>query len=65
MKQKKCGGKRVRWLILLRIGQLPIVVFINKIDSEKAIEYITTIGKELKTGGDCESEYIRVDLDVY
>ena len=32
MKQKKCGGKRVRWLILLRIGQLPIVVFINKID---------------------------------
>ena len=32
-------------------------------DSEKAIEYITTIGKELKTGGECESEYIRVDLD--
>ena len=35
----------------------------DQIDSEKAIEYITTIGKELKTGGDCESEYIRVDLD--
>ena len=35
----------------------------DQMDSEKAIEYITTIGKELKTGGDCESEYIRVDLD--
>ena len=35
----------------------------DQIDSEKAIEHITTIGKELKTGGDCESEYIRVDLD--
>lgn len=35
----------------------------DQIDSEKAIEYITTIGKELKTGGDCESDYIRVDLD--
>lgn len=35
----------------------------DQIDSEKAIEYITTIGKELKTGGECESEYIRVDLD--
>ena len=35
----------------------------DQMDSEKAIEYITTIGKELKTGGECESEYIRVDLD--
>lgn len=35
----------------------------DQMDSEKAIEYITTIGKELKTGGDCESDYIRVDLD--
>ena len=35
----------------------------DQMDSEKAIEHITTIGKELKTGGDCESEYIRVDLD--
>lgn len=35
----------------------------DQLDSEKAIEHIITIGKELKTGGDCESEYIRVDLD--
>ena len=35
----------------------------DQMDSEKAIDYVTTIGKELKTGGDCESEYIRVDLD--
>lgn len=35
----------------------------DQINSEKAIEYITTVGKELKTGADCETEYIRVDLD--
>ena len=35
----------------------------DQIVNDKAIEFITNIGKELKTGGDCESEYIRVDLD--
>lgn len=35
----------------------------DQIVNDKAIEFITNIGKELKTGGDCESEYIKVDLD--
>ena len=28
-----------------------------------AIEYIVNIGKELKTGADAETEYVKVDLD--
>lgn len=35
----------------------------DQIKSVKAIEYIEEIGKELKTGGECETEYIKVDLD--
>lgn len=35
----------------------------DQIISDKAIEYITTIGKELKSGADAETEYVKVDLD--
>lgn len=35
----------------------------DQIESEKVIEYITSIGKELKTGGDAESEFVKVDMD--
>ena len=35
----------------------------DQIVSNNAIEYIVGIGKELKTGGDAETEYIKVDLD--
>lgn len=35
----------------------------DQIENEKVIEYITAIGKELKTGVDAETEYIKVDMD--
>lgn len=35
----------------------------DQIENEKVIEYITTIGKELKTGADAETEYLKVDMD--
>ena len=35
----------------------------DQIQSDKAIEYIVNIGKELKTGADAETEYVKVDLD--
>lgn len=35
----------------------------DQIQSNEAIEYIVNIGKELKTGADAETEYIKVDLD--
>ena len=35
----------------------------DQIENEKVIEYITSIGKELKTGADAETEYIKVDMD--
>ncbi|MBY6932284.1 hypothetical protein [Clostridium botulinum] len=35
----------------------------DQIENEKVIEYITAIGKELKTGADAETEYIKVDMD--
>ena len=35
----------------------------DQIVNDKAIEYIINIGKELKTGADCETEYVKVDLD--
>lgn len=35
----------------------------DQIENEKVIEFITAIGKELKTGADAETEYIKVDMD--
>ena len=35
----------------------------DQIKSEKAIDYIISIGKECKTGEEAETEYIKVDLD--
>lgn len=35
----------------------------DQIESVAAIEFITKIGKELKTGADAESELIKVDMD--
>ena len=35
----------------------------DQIESNVAIEYIVNIAKERKTGGECETEYIRVDMD--
>ena len=35
----------------------------DQIENEKVIDYITTIGKELRTGEDAETEYIKVDMD--
>ena len=35
----------------------------DQIQSDKAIEYIVNIGKELKTGADAETFYVKVDLD--
>ena len=35
----------------------------DQIESDDAIEYITAIGKELKTGSACETEYVKEDLD--
>lgn len=35
----------------------------DQIEDDDAIEYIVAIGKELKTGGNCETDYIKVDLD--
>ena len=35
----------------------------DQIASDKAIEFITAIGKELKVGGDAETDYVKVDLD--
>lgn len=35
----------------------------DQIQSEKAIDYIISIGKECKTGAEAETEYIKVDLD--
>ena len=35
----------------------------DQIVSDEAIEYITTIGKELKSGADSETELVKVDLD--
>ena len=35
----------------------------DQIQSNKAIEYIVNIGEMCKTGADCETEYLIVDLD--
>lgn len=35
----------------------------DQIESNVAIEYMTSIGKELKTGSAAETEFIKVDLD--
>lgn len=35
----------------------------DQIENQKVIEYLTSIGKELKTGSDAETEYIKVDMD--
>lgn len=35
----------------------------DQIENEKVIEYIISIGKELKTGAAAETEYIKVDMD--
>ncbi|CAI3197003.1 conserved hypothetical protein [Clostridium neonatale] len=35
----------------------------DQIENEKVIEYIISIGKELKTGAEAETEYIKVDMD--
>lgn len=35
----------------------------DQIENEKVIEYLTTIGKEMKIGADAETEYIKVDMD--
>ena len=35
----------------------------DQIVNEKAIEWIVQNAKEMKTGGDCETEYVKVDLD--
>ncbi|NFH81723.1 hypothetical protein FDA09_16545 [Clostridium botulinum] len=35
----------------------------DQIENEKVVEFITDIGKELKTGADAETEYIKVDMD--
>ena len=35
----------------------------DQIQSDKAIEYIAGIGEMCKTGADCETEYLIVDLD--
>ena len=35
----------------------------DQIQSDEAIEYIASIGKELKSGAEAETEYCKVDLD--
>lgn len=35
----------------------------DQIESDEVIEYIVNIAKEGKTGGECETEYVRVDTD--
>ncbi|MBR6407596.1 MAG: hypothetical protein IKS19_03260 [Clostridia bacterium] len=36
---------------------------LDQIRSERAVDYICSIGEKQKTGGDCETDYVMVSLD--